>query len=328
MRAILCTQPKDDLSTTGLADVPVPEPGPGEVRVKVMAASLNPVDWKLCSGVAPWWTEPHVVGLDASGVVDRLGEGVNGWTVGDRVVWHGNLRRQGVFADYATTVAHVLTKLPQTVTWEAAAALPCAGLTAYQAVVRKIRLQPGQTIVVQGATGGVGGFAVQIAHRIGAKVIALARPQKADRARALGADIVLDYQAPDLAAQVRAANGGLGADAMLEVANPRDARKSLSLLEYNGHLACVDPLPDLSQTPAYTFAASIHEVALGGAYGAGDLRTQRDFAVMGEALVGMLADGSLDPMIEANITLEQVPDYLARLRNREFDGKAVVRIGA
>lgn len=328
MRAILCTQPKDDLSTTGLAEVPVPDPGPGEVRVKVMAASLNPVDWKLCSGVAPWWTEPHVVGLDASGVVDKLGEGVTGWTVGDRVVWHGNLRRQGVFAEYATTVAHVMTRLPESVSYEAAAALPCAGLTAYQAVVRKIRLQPGQAIVVQGATGGVGGFAVQIAHRIGAKVIALARPEKTNRARALGADVVLDYRAPDLAAQVRAANGGLGADAMLEVANPRDARKSLSLLEYNGHLACIDPLPDLSQTPAYTYAASIHEVALGGAYGAGDLRTQRDFAVMGAALVAMIADGTLDPMIEELITLDQVPDYLARLRNRAFDGKAVIRIGA
>ncbi|MCE2749467.1 MAG: zinc-binding dehydrogenase [Rhodobacter sp.] len=298
MRAILCSQPKDNLSTTSLADVPMPEPEPGEVRVRVMAASLTPVDWKLCSGL------------------------------GDRVVWHGNLRRQGVFAEYATTVAHVLTLLPETVGWEAAAALPCAGLTAYQALVRKIRLQPGQTIVIQGATGGVGGFAVQIAHRLGAKVIALARPEKADRARALGADVVLDYRAPDLAMQVREANGGLGADAMLEVANPHDARKSLSLLAYNGHLACVDPLPDLSQTPAYTYAASLHEVALGGAYGAGDMRTQRDFAVMGAALVDMLASGTLDPMIEALIALDQVPDYLARLRNRAFDGKAVIRIGA
>jgi NADPH:quinone reductase-like Zn-dependent oxidoreductase len=328
MRAILCSQPKDDLSTTGLADLSMPEPEPGEVRVRVMAASLNPVDWKLCSGLAPWWTEPHVVGLDAAGVIDKLGDGVTGWKVGDRVVWHGNLRRQGVFAEYATTVAHVLTLLPETVGWEAAAALPCAGLTAYQALVRKIRLQPGQTIVIQGATGGVGGFGVQIAHRLGAKVIALARPEKAYRARALGADVVLDYRAPDLAMQVRDANGGLGADAMLEVANPHDARKSLSLLAYNGHLACVDPLPDLSQTPAYTYAASLHEIALGGAYGAEDMRTQRDFAVMGAALVDMLASGTLDPMIEARITLDQVPDYLARLRKRAFDGKAVIRIGA
>lgn len=327
MRAILCTRPADDLSTTALADIPLPQPEPGEVRVKVMAASLNPVDWKLCAGVAPWWKDPHVVGLDAAGVVDTVGAGVGGWAPGDRVFWHGNLNRQGVFADYATTMAHVLTRLPEGVSFQAAAALPCAGLTAYQALLRKIRLRAGETIVVQGATGGVGGFATQIAHGLGARVIALARPEKAVRARALGADVVLDYRAPDLAAQVRAANAGEGADAMLEVANPRDARKSLSLLHYNGQLACIDPLPDLSQTPPYTYAASIHEVALGGAYGAGHLPTQRDFATMGGALAAMVAEGRLDPMIEHVITLDQVPDYLARLRRREFDGKAVVRIG-
>lgn len=328
MRAIVCSRPTDDLSTTHLANVAVPDPGPGEVRIKVMAASLNPVDWKLAAGVAPWWTEPHVVGLDAAGVIDALGPDVSGWSVGDRVVWHGNLNKQGVFAEYAVTVAHVMTRLPAEVSWEAAAALPCAGLTAYQALVRKIRLQPGQTIVIQGATGGVGGFAVQIAHQNGARVIALARPEKAEHARKLGADLVLDYAAPDLAAQVREGNGGLGADAMLEVVNPRDARKSLSLLCYNGQLACVDPLPDLSQTPPYTYAASIHEVALGGAYGAGDLRTQRDFAVMGDTLVAMVAAGTLDPMIEHRITLEEVPEYLIRLRRREFDGKVVVWLGA
>jgi NADPH:quinone reductase-like Zn-dependent oxidoreductase len=139
---------------------------------------------------------------------------------------------------------------------------------------------------------------------------------------------VLDYRDPELAQKVRQANGGLGADAMLEVANSKDARKSLSLLCFNAQLACIDGLPDLSQTPAYTYAASIHEVALGGAYDAGDLRTQRDFATMGEALVSMIAQGALDPMIEYRIALDEVPEYLFRLRRREFDGKAVIRLGA
>ncbi|MFV0476006.1 MAG: zinc-binding dehydrogenase [Pikeienuella sp.] len=327
MRAILCARPVDDMSTTALADVAMPEPGPGEVRVKMMAAGLNPVDWKLCCGAAPWWSEPHVVGLDGAGVVERLGPDVRGWAVGDRVVWHGNLNRQGVFGEYAVTAAHVMTRLPEGVSFQVAAALPCAGLTAYQALVRKIGLARGQSIVIQGATGGVGGFAVQIAHDIGARVIALARPERAARARRLGADVVLDYRAADLPAQVRAANGGRGADAMLEVANPGDARKSLDLLAYNGQLACVDPLPDLSATPAYTYAASIHEIALGGAYGAGDLRSQADFAVMGAALIEMLEAGRLDPMIEHSIPLEAAPDFLHRLRRREFDGKAVIDFG-
>lgn len=326
MRAVICSKPVDDLSTTTLTEVARPAPEPGEVRVRMRAASLNPVDWKLCAGVAPWWTEPHVVGLDGAGEIDAIGDGVTGWNIGDRVVWHGNLNRQGVFAEYATTVAHVLSRIPDGVSFEAAAALPCAALTAYQALVRKIGLQKGQTIVVQGASGGVGGFAVQIARNLGAHVIALARSDKAARVLELGADEVQDYRSDDLPAQVRAANGGEGADAMLEVVNPGDARRSLDLLRYNGQLASIDPLPDLSQTPAYTYAASLHEVALGGAYGADDLRTQRDFAVMGDHLLKWLAEGKLDPMIELEIALQDVPETLERLRKREFDGKAVVTI--
>ncbi|MCY4166897.1 MAG: alcohol dehydrogenase catalytic domain-containing protein [Rhodobacter sp.] len=98
MRAILCSKPQDDLSTTRLTEVDVKEPGPGEALVRVEAVSLNPVDWKLCAGVAPWWNEPHIVGLDAAGVIEAMGTEVTGWSVGERVVWHGNLGRDGVFA--------------------------------------------------------------------------------------------------------------------------------------------------------------------------------------------------------------------------------------
>jgi len=327
MQAIVCDRPVDDLSTTTLTTTSIPEPGEGEVRVRVQVAALNPVDWKLCAGVAPWWKEPRVVGLDAAGIIDKVGTGVTEFSPGESVVWHGNLNRNGVFAEYATTPAHVLSRIPPGVAFDAAAALPCAGITAYQALVRKIKLSPEQTIVIQGATGGVGGFAVQIARNIGSRVIALAKPEKFERARSLGADEVLDYRRDDLRTAIREITQGRGADAMLEVVNPKDARKSLDLLCYNGHLASIDPLPDLSLTPPYTYAASIHEVALGGAYGAGDLITQRDFSVMGNALLKWLTEGMIDPMIEHRIDMSEVPDFLNRLRRRAYDGKAVVMIG-
>lgn len=323
MRAILCTKPTDDLSTTALTDVDVPDPDAGEVRIKVNAVSLNPVDWKLCAGVAPWWSEPHIVGLDAAGVVDATGEGVNDWSPGDRVVWHGNLNRQGVFAEYATTPAHVLSRIPDDIEDTHAAALPCAGYTAFQGLVRKARIGAGDVAVIQGATGGAGGFGIQIAKARGAHVIALVRKEEAEWARRLGADDVLDYRDPDLPARVRAVNGGEGADIIFEVANPGDARKSLDLLRYNGQLVTIDPLPDLSETPAYTYAASIHEVALGGAYAQGHLPTQRDFAVIGDEMLQMMREGQLDPMITETMALEDIPDALKRLRARQVKGKLV-----
>lgn len=326
MRAILCDSPRDDLSTTRLTDVPVPVPGPGEVRVRMMAAGINPVDWKLCAGVAPWWDAPHVVGLDGAGVIDALGDGVEGWAPGDRIVWHGNLNAQGVFADYAVAPAHVVSRIPDTVGYAEAAALPCAGYTAFQGLVRKARIRAGEVVAVQGGTGGAGGFAIQIAKAMGARVIALAREAAADHVLALGADDVVDYRAPDLPARLRAANGGEGVDIVFEVVNPGDARASLDLLRYNGQLVTIDPLPDLSRTPSYTYAASIHEVALGGAYGAGHLPTQRDFAAIGDRMLGWLAEGRLDPMISERIGLDGAVDALARLRAGRIRGKAIIEI--
>ncbi len=329
MRAVVCTAPDPQMSNLRLTRVDRPEPGRGQVRITVKAASLNPVDWKLSAGVAPWWLGggAHLVGLDGAGVIDKLGEGVSDWNVDDRVMWHGNLHRHGVLAEQAIAEAHVLSRLPDEVGFQAAAALPCAGLTAYQALVRKARLAEGQSILVQGASGAVGGFAVQIARRIGATVLALARDAQRPRVLALGADHVLDRDSPRLREEIRALTGGYGADVMLEVANPGDARLSLDLIHYNGQLLCVDPLPDLSKVPAYTYGASMHEVALGGAYAAGYIPTQKDFAVMGDVLLALLRDGMLDPLIERVVPLDAAVDELKAMRERSAGGKIVVDIG-
>jgi NADPH2:quinone reductase len=311
-----------------VAEIPVPEPGAGDIRMKVEAASINPVDWKLTLDHKPEWSYPHVLGLDAAGTVDAVGSGVSEWRAGDRVVVHHNLWKPGVFAEFAILPAHVISRLPERVSYVDAAAVPCAGYTAYQALFRKARLEAGQTILIQGANGGVGGFAVQLAHAAGAKVIALAKAEHHEAVRKLGADVVFDYRDDDLLAKVKAeTEGGFGVDVMLEVANPGDARISLAFIHYNGHLVCVDPLPDMSRVPSYTHAASIHEVALGGAYFAGHTPTERDFAKMGDDLMQRLAAGTLDPMVDEVITLEQIPDALARLKRRAVTGKIVARLG-
>jgi len=325
MRTILCTNPGGPLSDTRVENRPDPTPGPGEVRVRMRAVSLNPVDWKLCVGVAPWWSEPMIVGVDGAGVVDALGEGVEGVASGDRVVWHHNLSEQGVFADYAIAPVHVLARIPDAVSDEAAAALPCAGLTAYQGLVRKSHLGAGETVLIQGASGGTGGFALQIAKALHATTIALARPKDHDRVRTLGADHVLDYTAEDLHDQVRRIAPD-GVDLMYEVVKAEDANANFRHIRYNGQFVTTDPLPDFSNVPAYTYALSMHEVALGGAYGAGDMRTQKDFAVMLGAMLDMVEQGTLNPMIESEITFDEIPEYLGRLKDRKVTGKIVARL--
>ncbi|MCV2894654.1 alcohol dehydrogenase catalytic domain-containing protein [Lentibacter sp. XHP0401] len=327
MRAILCPKPGGELSTVVAIEAPKPQVSAGEVLVRVNAVSLNPVDWKLCIGVAPWWDCPHIVGLDAAGVVEEVGEGVTHVAIGQRVAWHHDLGRpNGVFAEYVTAPAHVLAAIPESVTDEAAAALPCAGLTAFQALARKVRLADGDVILVQGASGGTGGFAVQIAKALGATVIGLARPKSFERVRALGADYVLDYTAPDLHSQVRAIAPD-GVDVMFEVVKAKDANENFSHVRFNGQYATTDPLPDLSNVEPYTYALSVHEIALGGAYGAGDLRTQADFATMLGEMLEMVERGELDPMIEIQVDFEEIPKYLGLLRDRKVEGKIVATIG-
>lgn len=327
MKAIVVPQAGGGLESVVLADIPAPEPGPGEVRLRVEASSINPVDWKLAVSGHPKWSYPHVLGLDAAGTIDRIGPGVSDWQDGDRVVFHGNLSRPGVFAEHAIAPEHVISRIPDGVSSEAAAAIPCAGYTAYQALFRKAKIERDQTLLVQGANGGVGGFAVQLGAAAGVHVIALAKREHHEAVRRLGAGAVLDYRDDDLVAKVRAlTEGGYGVDVMLEVANPGDARKSFAFIHYNGQLVSVDPLPNMTEVPAYTYACSVHEVALGGAYLAGHVPTQRDFAVMGDDLLSRLAAGSLDPMIDEVIEMAAVPDALGRLRRREVTGKIVARI--
>lgn len=192
-----------DVDVLRYEDVPTPVPGPGEVRVRVAGTTFNGVDANVRAGdmQGPMpLTLPHVPGLDIAGTVDAVGPEVSGLEPGDRVVGFLPFVVDGASAELVVAPAEALAAAPTTVPLADAAALPLVGLTAWQALTDHAGLRAGQRILVNGATGAVGGYAVQLARAIGAHVVATGGADRADRLRALGADEVVDHTATDVAA--------------------------------------------------------------------------------------------------------------------------------
>ncbi len=188
----------------GVEQVPVPQPILTEVQVRVMAAGVNPVDFKTRTGrgMARVLGEPPICpGWDVAGVVTEIAPGVTRFAVGDEVFGMPWFPRQaGAYAEYVTAPARHFAAKPHALSIEEAGALPLAGLTAWQIVVDTVRVQEGDDVLVHGAAGGVGHLAVQIARARGANVVATARREQAEWLAELGAERVIDYREEDFAA--------------------------------------------------------------------------------------------------------------------------------
>jgi NADPH:quinone reductase-like Zn-dependent oxidoreductase len=179
-----------------LEKVPWPQPKEDEIRVKVAAAGVNPVDASIRSGVFAKFFHsklPLVPGYDISGTVEQLGSKITKFKVGDAVYAYLGLKEGGGYAEYAVATENEAAPKPKTLNFIEAAAVPVAGLTAWQALIDNAHLGAGQTVLIHGGSGGVGSFAIQIAKAKGARVIATASTQNQDLLKQLGADVAIDY---------------------------------------------------------------------------------------------------------------------------------------
>ncbi|MFD0141191.1 MULTISPECIES: NADP-dependent oxidoreductase [unclassified Streptomyces] len=216
-----------------------PEPGPTEILVRVHAAGLNPVDWKSrATGGFGMWGETPVLGYDVSGVVEAVGLGVTLYEPGDEVFGMPRFPEQaGGYAEYVTAPARHFARKPAALTHVEAAALPLAGLTAWQALVGTAALRDGQRVLVHAAAGGVGHLAVQIAKARGAYVIGTASAAKHDFLRGIGVDEPIDYTTTDFAEAVR------DVDVVLDAIGGDYGTRSLPVLRDGGTLVTL-PSPD------------------------------------------------------------------------------------
>ena len=223
-----------------LTDQPTPKVGPDSVLVRVRAASVNPVDWKVREGYLDQLMDvqfPVVPGWDVAGVVERVGLDTPEYQVGDEVF--GYVRRDwvhgGTFAEYVAAPVRTLARKPSTLSFEEAAAVPLAGLTAYQSI-RRSGVSAGQTVLVHAAAGGVGGFAVQIAKALGATVVGTASESNHEFLRGLGAEPVT--YGDGLVERVRAV-APEGVDVILDYGSPDAVATAPSLLRDGGTIASI-----------------------------------------------------------------------------------------
>ncbi|HEX6520718.1 MAG TPA: NADP-dependent oxidoreductase [Streptosporangiaceae bacterium] len=306
--------------TPELMELPDPSPAPGEVLVKLSAASVNPLDLGLANGLFEGHM-PHVypliLGVDGAGFVAAAGEGVRGLRAGDAVP--GQFLRapigHGSFAGYATVPEFpgngALQLIPDGVPAQIAAALPTAGMTALGAV-DAIGPRSGQSVLIVGATGGVGAFAVQLAAARGAEVIATARPDAVRWMRALGAAQTADYTDGGIAGQIRKIHPG-GIDALLDLTHDPARFAEYAALVRDGGIAL-----------SITFAATPELLA-------SQRITVTNFVMCDkpDLLARITTDavtGRITVPIQRTVTLDEVPGTLARTAAGGARGKTAVRI--
>ncbi|MFJ3818714.1 NADP-dependent oxidoreductase [Streptomyces sp. NPDC090056] len=226
-------------------DVERPEPGLNEVLVRVHAAGVNPVDWKTrASGALIGWGDVPAVGWDVSGTVEAVGPGVGHLRPGDEVFGMPLFPRQaGAYAEYVVAPARHLAPKPASLTHVEAAALPLAGLTAWQALVDAADVRPGERVLVHAAAGGVGHLAVQIAKARGAYVIGTVSAAKHALVRELGADEVVDYR------EVRFEDVLRDVDVVLDGIGGETAERSLKVLRPGGRLITLPGPDDVPAAP-------------------------------------------------------------------------------
>ena len=305
-----------------LQDLEKPEPADDEVLVRVRAASVNRADWYSLGG-RPYIARPTsglrapksaLLGVDFAGTVEAVGKDVTSFRPGDDVFGG----KDGAFAEYVCVrEPRAIVPKPASVTFEQAAATPVAGLTALQGLRDKAELRPGQRVLVNGASGGVGTFAVQVAKALGANVTAVCSSRNLEQARSLGADDVVDYNADDFT------RSGRRYDVIFDVAGNRSWSELKRVLEPDGTVALVGgpmsnawlgPLGHVAAVTLATLRGGRSSVFFIAKFDKPDLETLR----------GWLESGELTPVVERQYELNEIADAFRYMGEGHARAKVVV----
>lgn len=315
------------------ADVPEPEVGDGDVLVKVSAAGINPLDMMVRNGEFKRllkYRTPFVLGHDVAGVVTRVGSAVRDFQVGDEVYARPRDLRIGTFAEYIAIDQDDVAPKPASLTLHEAAAVPLVSLAAWQALVDRAHVKPGQKVLVHAGSGGLGSTVIQLAKHLGATVATTARGENAELVRSLGADVVVDYTKEDFAEVLS------GYDVVLDSLGGENLEKSLTVLKPGGQAIGVTGPPDpgfAKQLGAPKFIGVVMGLLsrkvrkqarkLGVSYSF--LFMQANGGQLRE-LASLYDAGHLRPLIDKTFPFDQTLEALAYVEQGRANGKVVITL--
>ena len=302
-------------------ETPNPDPQPSDVLVRVKAASLNPIDTYLRNGMAAVPGEmPFVTGRDFAGIVEAVGSSVTNLKVGDEV-WGANQGlpgREGSIAELCRCPADLVYPKPSSVSFEEMAAVSLTGITAYLGLVTRGQVQSGDTVFVNGGTGGVGSLVVQMAKLLGAKVITtVGSDEKAKRAKELGADLVLNYKNDDIPAAIKTFADGQGIDVWYETQPPTSLDAIVESMKLNGRIIVMagrKARPEFPNGPFYVKGLTLSGFAM-------FMESAERQAEAAAAINQWMANGELSVLIDRRFPFSKAAEA-HRLQEENTLGKA------
>lgn len=294
-------------------DVDTPEAGPGQVLVRVHAASVNPVDTKIRQhgdqyGIKP----PVIIGYDVSGVVEAIGDGVDDLVVGDEVFYTPELDANGAYAEYHVADSGIVVVKPADLSHEEAAAIPLAACTAWQALIDKAGLKIGEHVLIHGG-GGVGHFAVQIAHAAGARVVVVGSPEMEDVLLDGGADVFVNYHEADGTSAMEDLSCGIGADVIFDTVGGETLAKSVDALALNGRMVTIVGDASGAFGKVYQKNGSIFPMMM-----------QRDGGML-DRIAALVETGDLEPSIDSVMPLSEAAEAHRRIEKGGIEGKIILK---
>lgn len=300
-------------------DVPDPKPGPGQVLVSVRAIGVNPVETYIRSGIYGPKQFPYIPGTDVGGVVEEVGQNVKQFKKGDRV--YTNSTVSGAYAQKALCEISQIHPLPENVSFEQGAAMGVPYATAYRALFLRGQIRAGETVLIHGASGGVGTAAVQLAHAHGAIVIGTGGTEEGRKlVQQQGADRVLDHHSPDYLKQLMALTDNRGVDAIIEMLANVNLAKDLTVLAKHGRVVVIGNRGTIEINPRDTMSrdASILGMSLMNA-------TETELKQIHAGLVAGLANGTLVPVIGREMPLSDAAKAHEDILKPGSHGKIVLK---